>query len=179
MGIFDWFKKEPQKKENSEDESYYVKDTVTGEIIKVNKEEAKEVAKDYIEHITEDLKNIKIYKKGLAGLKPYLNQRPNIGRLFNQLIDYVDNGYSVSEYLLKADLIRYSNKEIIWSGEDINVFYVGVLDISNFYKNELENKEIPVIRKDYNTCIEAIKILKQAAKNKWNKEEVNHDKLVA
>ena len=48
MGIFDWFKKEPRKKES---EDYYVKDTVTGEIIKVSKEDAQEVANDYVEHL--------------------------------------------------------------------------------------------------------------------------------
>ena len=36
--------------ENVSEEDYYVKDTVTGKVLKVSKEKAKKVAKDYIEH---------------------------------------------------------------------------------------------------------------------------------
>lgn len=141
-------KNNPKESENVSEEDYYVKDTETGKILKVTEETAKKAAKDYQEHIQE----ANIYKNsGLEGLELYLKDRPNISRIFNQLINSVDNGYSVKEYLVEANFI---------GAEDSWVLFQGLKDISSFYKNQLKIKEIPVLRKDYNTCIEAIELLK-------------------
>ena len=137
---------------DSNENNYYVKDTVTGETHKVNKEDYKKVVEDYVDHT----KDTALYKMpGLSGLQVYLKDRPNINRIFNEIINYVDDGNSVREYLEKANII---------DNEDGWIIYGALLDISKFYKNLLDKKEIPIIRKDYNTCIEAIKILEEAQK---------------
>ena len=132
---------------DSNENKYFVKDTVTGETLKVNKEDYQKVTEDYLKH----MKDTALYRMpGLSGLQVYLKDRPNISRIFNELINYVDDGNSVREYLEKANII---------DNEDSWIIYGALLDISKFYKNLLDKEEIPLVRKDYNTCIEAIKIL--------------------
>ena len=149
---------------NSNENNNYVKDTLTGEILKVNKEDYKKVVENYVDHT----KNPALYRMpGLTGLQVYLKDRPNIKRIFEGLISYVDDGTSVREYLEKADLLNNEDSWII-SG--------ALLDISKFFKNILDKKEIPLIRKDYNTCIEAIKIFEEDGdifnRTVWTDEEL-------
>ena len=95
MGIFDWYKKSFKKK--SETDYFYVKDTVTGEtLFKGTKEEV--------------IRYTKKKNTGIQGLMSYLDEKPNFKRIFNELVDFdsLKDEYSVSDYLLEADIIRHN-----------------------------------------------------------------------
>ena len=74
-------------------------------------------------------------------------------QIFNQLTGAIRNGYSVKQYLKEADLIN--NKEIRSAAAK------GFNDVSSFLIDMLEINENPELRKDYNACIEAVKLLEQ------------------
>ena len=129
MGIFDFFKKKPEK-----DNRYNIDDD-TPPVIK-----SKTTSSD-------------LFKRDLSGLEAYFKEMTNMEQIFNQLTGAIRNGYSVKQYLKEADLIN--NKEIrIAAAKGFN-------DVSSFLIDMLEINENPELRKDYNACIEAVKLLEQ------------------
>jgi|TARA_B110000259_G_scaffold150873_1_gene170467 hypothetical protein len=129
MGIFDFFKKKPEK-----DNRYNIDDD-TPPVIK-----SKTTSSD-------------LFKRDLSGLEAYFKEMTNMEQIFNQLTGAIRNGYSVKQYLKEADLIN--NKEIRSAAAK------GFNDVSSFLIDMLEINENPELRKDYNACIEAVKLLEQ------------------
>tara|TARA_B110000971_G_scaffold157352_1_gene160681 strand:+ start:64 stop:453 length:390 start_codon:yes stop_codon:yes gene_type:complete len=129
MGIFDFFKKKPEK-----DNRYNIDDE-TPPVIK-----SKTTSSD-------------LFKRDLSGLEAYFKEMTNMEQIFNQLTGAIRNGYSVKQYLKEADLIN--NKEIRSAAAK------GFNDVSSFLIDMLEINENPELRKDYNACIEAVKLLEQ------------------
>ncbi|MDB3967732.1 hypothetical protein N9392_00285 [Flavobacteriaceae bacterium] len=129
MGIFDFFKKKPEK-----DNRYNIDDD-TPPVIK-----SKTTSSD-------------LFKRDLSGLEAYFKEMTNMEQIFNQLTGAIRNGYSVKQYLKEADLIN--NKEIRTAAAK------GFNDVSSFLIDMLEINENPELRKDYNACIEAVKLLEQ------------------
>ena len=127
MGIFDFFKKKPIK-----DNRYNI-DDATPPVIKS-------------ETTSSDL-----FKRDLSGLEAYFKEMTNMERIFNQLTGAIRNGYSVKQYLKKANLLN--DKEIRIAAAK------GFSDVSSFLIDMLELNENPELRKDFNACVEAVKIL--------------------
>ena len=75
----------------------------------------------------------------------------NMERIFNQLTGAIRNGYSVRQYLKKANLLN--DKEIRIAAAK------GFSDVSSFLIDMLEINENSELRKDFNACVEAVKIL--------------------
>lgn len=92
-----------------------------------------------------------LYKRDLTGLKAYFNDRPNIGRIFEELTYAIRNGYSVKRYLYDANLMK---------DEEIRaILIIGFSDVSSFLKDMLNIKENGELRRDYEALEEAINIL--------------------
>jgi hypothetical protein len=92
-----------------------------------------------------------LYKRDLTGLKAYFNDRPNIGRIFEELTYAIRNGYSVKRYLYDANLMK---------DEEIRaILIIGFSDVSSFLKDMLNIKENGELRRDYEALKEAINIL--------------------
>ena len=127
MGIFDFFKKKPIK-----DNRYNI-DDATPPVIKS-------------ETTSSDL-----FKRDLSGLEAYFKEMTNMERIFNQLTGAIRNGYSVRQYLKKANLLN--DKEIR------SIAAKGFSDVSSFLIDMLEINENSELRKDFNACVEAVKIL--------------------
>ena len=127
MGIFDFFKKKPVK-----DNRYNI-DDATPPVIKS-------------ETTSSDL-----FKRDLSGLEAYFKEMTNMERIFNQLTGAIRNGYSVRQYLKKANLLN--DKEIR------SIAAKGFNDVSSFLIDMLEINENSELRKDFNACVEAVKIL--------------------
>ena len=127
MGIFDFFKKKPVK-----DNRYNI-DDATPPVIKS-------------ETTSSDL-----FKRDLSGLEAYFKEMTNMERIFNQLTGAIRNGYSVRQYLKKANLLN--DKEIR------SIAAKGFSDVSSFLIDMLEINENSELRKDFNACVEAVKIL--------------------
>tara|TARA_B100001057_G_scaffold371522_1_gene375595 strand:+ start:606 stop:1427 length:822 start_codon:yes stop_codon:yes gene_type:complete len=94
-----------------------------------------------------------IYKKDMSGLLAYFKERKNMERIFNELTHVIRNGKSVKEYLIDIQII--GNEELMHIAE------IGFGDVAGFLKNMLEINENKELRKDYNACIEAVKILQE------------------
>ena len=92
-----------------------------------------------------------LYKRDLTGLKAYFNDRPNIGRIFEELTYAIRNGYSVKRYLYDANLMK--DEEIR------SILIIGFGDVSSFLYDMLNIKENGELRKDYEALKEAINIL--------------------
>ncbi len=97
--------------------------------------------------------NPKMYKRDISGLKSYFKDFPSLERLFNQLTYSIRNGYDVRKYLNDAGLL--SDKEFRFA------LAKGFFDISGFLSDILEKTENSEMKKDYNACIEAVKILEE------------------
>ena len=92
-----------------------------------------------------------LYKRDMTGLQAYFKEMNNMERIFTEFTGAIRNGYTVEKYLNDANLMGDQEiKEIAARGFN---------DISSFLKDMLEIKENAELRKDYNACIEAVKIL--------------------
>ena len=164
-----------QGNENVSEEDYNVYDTVTGKVIKVDKETAKKVAKDQKEWLQskkhpghESVLGFDLYKNDLSGLEAYFKQRPNIRRIHGELLIAVDKGQSVKEYLKEAGLFNPKKP-------NVKIMFGALVDITGFYKKFIKsNKSVPIIRKDYKTSVEAMKILESllVEQAEWTDEEL-------
>ena len=94
-----------------------------------------------------------IFKRDLSGLEAYFKEMTNMEQIFNELTGAIRNGYSVKQYLKEANLLN--DKEIR------SIAAKGFSDVSSFLNDMLELNENPELRKDYNACIEAVKLLEQ------------------
>lgn len=92
-----------------------------------------------------------LYKRDMSGLQAYFDEMTNMERIFKEFTAAIRNGYNVEKYLNDANLMGDQEiKEIAARGFN---------DISSFLNDMLEIKENNELRKDYNACIEAVKIL--------------------
>tara|TARA_B100001996_G_C18596915_1_gene568239 strand:- start:758 stop:1156 length:399 start_codon:yes stop_codon:yes gene_type:complete len=130
MGIFNFFRKKPTKKE------------VTDQYTKKN---------DLPSTIKNPFGGEDMYKKDMTGLIAYLRERPNMERIYNEFTWSIRNGYSVKKYLNDGNLMRDAEIKMIVSG--------GFSDIAGFLKEMLDMHNNPELKKDYDACIEAVKIL--------------------
>jgi hypothetical protein len=92
-----------------------------------------------------------LYKRDMSGLQAYFDEMTNMERIFKEFTSAIRNGYTVEKYLNDANLM--GDQEII------EIAAKGFDDISSFLYDMLEIKENAELRKDYNACIEAVKIL--------------------
>ena len=136
MGLFDFFKK---KKRKSFDKIEFVKKYKLDD--------------DLPETINTMSGGPTMYKKDMTGLMAYLKKMNNMERLFNELTYSIRNGCSVKKYLEDAQLI--GDEEIM------SIAAKGFDDIAGFLEDMLEINENSELRKDFNACIEAKKILQQ------------------
>ena len=92
-----------------------------------------------------------LYKRDMTGLQAYFKKMTNMERIFTEFTGAIRNGYTVKKYLNDANLMGDQEiKEIAAKGFG---------DISSFLYDMLEINENDELRKDYNACIEAVKIL--------------------
>lgn len=95
-------------------------------------------------------------------LLKFFNERPNINRIFKEFTESIRKGFSVRQYLDKANLMV---------SEDVkNVTIWAFSNIIGFCEAILEKNENYDMRKDLDALIEAIKIL-----NEENKEKLFRD----
>ena len=147
MGIFDFFRsskknKDIEKWENKESIKKVTKQAVVDQYTK----------NDDMPSVIKDPSGGEDWlKKDMTGLIEYLKGRPNMERIYNEFTWAIRNGYSVKKYLSGAILTGDPEIRRIARGgfTDISVFLKAMLDMHN-------NAEL---KKDYNACIEAIKIL--------------------
>ena len=130
MGIFDFFRKKPTKKEVIDQ---YTKKNGLASTIK------------------NPLGGEEMYKKDMTGLIAYLKGRPNMERIYNEFTFSIRNGYSVKKYLNDGNFMRDAETKMIVSR--------GFSDIAGFLKDMLDMHNNPELKKDYDAFIEAVKIL--------------------
>lgn len=128
-------------------------------IEKERKPSKKEVVEQY--KINDDMSAImdtaieghKMFKRDMTGLLAYFEEMPDMGRIYNEFTNLIRNGLTVEEYLNGTNFI-----------DDLEVRSVvekGFGDIAAFLRDMLEIQENSELRKDFNACIEATKILKE------------------
>ncbi len=138
MGIFDFFKSEPVKK--------HFTGNAPSALSRYN------LSIDDDNNLPTKLSD-GIYKKGISGLKHYLEERNNISRLFNELTWFIRNGYTPKEYLNATNFMNDSEiKEIVARG--YNDIRISLKEIMKKEKNE-------EIKKDYDALVEAINFLNE------------------
>ena len=92
-----------------------------------------------------------MYKRDMTGLVAYFKDMPNAERLFNELSWAIRNGSDVEKYLKDANLLE--DKEIK------NIGATMFRDIAGFLDDMLKINDNSELRKDYDACVEAVKIL--------------------
>ena len=92
-----------------------------------------------------------MYKRDMSGLLAYFKEKKNMERIFNELTHAIRNGMSVKKYLTEIQII--GNEELMYIAKQ------GFSDVAGFLEDMLKINENDELRKDYNACIEAIKIL--------------------
>jgi antitoxin component YwqK of YwqJK toxin-antitoxin module len=128
-------------------------------IEKERKPSKKEVVEQY--KINDDMSAImdtaieghKMFKRDMTGLMAYFEEMPDMGRIYNEFTNLIRDGLTVEEYLNGTNFM-----------DDIEVRSVvekGFEDIAAFLRDMLEIQENSELRKDFNACIEATKILKE------------------
>lgn len=93
-----------------------------------------------------------LYKRDSSGLKAYFAEMTNMKRLFTELTHAIRNGFTVEKYLHDANLMN--------DPEIKQIAARGFSDIATFLGDMLEIKDNDELKKDYNACLEAIKILR-------------------
>lgn len=93
-----------------------------------------------------------LYKRDLSGLKAYFAEMTNMKRLFTELTHAIRNGFTVEKYLHEANLMN--------DPEIKQIVARGFSDVATFLEDMLEIKDNDELKKDYNACLEAIKILR-------------------
>ena len=89
----------------------------------------------------------------ITGLKAYFKERDGMERMFNGLTYAIRNGSSVRKFLNDSNLIK--DKELK------PIAAIGFADVASFLKDMLKLNENAEMRKDYNACLQAVKILKE------------------
>ncbi len=113
---------------------------------------------DSFEPAIEAISNL--MKEDYLDLFNFLNERPNINRIFNEFSEAIRNNYTIRQYLDEGEFLTSTEEErniVIWSFTNIIGFMQVILE-----KNEDEE-----MRKDLNALVEAINILSEV------KSEIN------
>lgn len=92
-----------------------------------------------------------LYKRDITGFAVFLDDMPNMKRIFTELTWAIRNNHSVENYLTQANLMN--------DDEIRQIAKKGFTDIATFLSDMLEIKENEEVKKDLNACIEAINIL--------------------
>jgi len=95
----------------------------------------------------------KLFKRDMTGLLAYFEETPDMGRIYNEFTNLIRDGLTVEEYLNGTNFI-----------DDIEVrsdVEKGFGVIAGFLRDMLAIQENAELRKDFNACIEATKILKE------------------
>lgn len=92
-----------------------------------------------------------LYKRDITGFAVFLDDMPNMKRIFTELTWAIRNNHSVENYLTQAKLMN--------DDEIRQIAKKGFTDIATFLSDMLEIKENEEVKKDLNACIEAINIL--------------------
>lgn len=92
-----------------------------------------------------------LYKRDITGFAVFLDDMPNMKRIFSELTWAIRNNHSVENYLTQANLMN--------DDEIRQIAKKGFNDIATFLSDMLEIKENEELKKDLNACIEAINIL--------------------
>ena len=92
-----------------------------------------------------------VFKKDITGLMAYFKERPNIGRLYDELTWSIRHNLRVEEYLKKANIMH--------DDELKRIVAIGFNDILTFLEEMLKMNENEEMRKDYNALKESILIL--------------------
>lgn len=98
----------------------------------------------------------KMFKRDMTGLMAYFKEMTNMERIFNELTAAIRNGYTVEKYLKGANLMD--------DPEIREIAARGFNDVASFLKDMLEINENPELKKDYDACVEAVKILNTTTK---------------
>ena len=91
------------------------------------------------------------FKRDMTGLLAYFKEMTNMERLYNELTWSIRNESSVEKYLKEANLMDDEEIRTI-AGK-------GFSDIAGFLEDMLKIKENTELRKDFDACLEATKIL--------------------
>ena len=92
-----------------------------------------------------------LYKRDINGLKAYLDDMPNMQRIFTEFTWAIRNDYSVEKYLIQANIMN--DEEIK------DIVKKGFTDIASFLNDMLEIKENTELSIDLKACMEAINLL--------------------
>ena len=92
-----------------------------------------------------------LYKRDITGFAVFLDDMPNMKRIFTELTWAIRNNHTVENYLTQANLMN--------DDEIRQIAKKGFTDIATFLSDMLEIKENEELKKDLNACIEAINIL--------------------
>ena len=92
-----------------------------------------------------------LYKRDITGFAVFLDDMPNMKRIFTELTWAIRNNHTVENYLTQANLMN--------DDEIRQIAKKGFTDIATFLSDMLEIKENEEVKKDLNACIEAINIL--------------------
>lgn len=92
-----------------------------------------------------------LYKRDITGFAVFLDDMPNMKRIFTELTWAIRNNHSVENYLTQANLMN--------DDEIRQIAKKGFTDIATFLSDMLEIKKNEEVKKDLNACIEAINIL--------------------
>ena len=130
MGIFDFFKKKPTKRYIV---NQYKRDNDLPETMNIMPGSPK------------------MFKRDMTGLMAYFKEMTNMEKLFNELTWAIRNGYTVKKYLKNTNLMD--------DPEIKGISARGFNDVGGFLKDMLEINENSELRRDYNACVEAVKIL--------------------
>ena len=110
----------------------------------------------------------KLYKRDMTGLMAYFSEMDNMKRIFDQFTHAIRNGVSEEEFI----------KNITSDDEVRSVLEIGFTDISSFLKDILKIEENSEMRKDYNSTLKAIKILKSYKKTGEKIIKIDEEELV-
>ena len=92
-----------------------------------------------------------LYKRDINGLKAYLDDMPNMQRIYSEFTWAIRNNYSVEKYLIQANIMN--DEEIK------DIVKKGFTDIASFLNDMSEIKENPELSIDLNACMEAVNLL--------------------
>lgn len=95
----------------------------------------------------------KLYKKDMSGLQAYFKEFPNMEHIFNQFTYAIRKESTVLGFLGEFGLLN--DKKIRKATEK------GFKDVSSFLEDMLKLQENTELRKDYEACIKALKILEK------------------
>ena len=92
-----------------------------------------------------------LYKRDINGLKAFLDDMPNMQRIYTEFTWAIRNDYSVEKYLIQANIMN--DEEIKY------IVKKGFTDIASFLNDMSEIKENPELSIDLKACMEAVNLL--------------------